>query len=152
MKGNESKRIVLTAMFVCLIQLLLVLSSAQARTEIIPLKNGNVAFDAPYVIEKTMLYKDGGTIAIIMRDAKGISVPVCYDRRIKVPESERFVYAGATYPGKSSATRIERGSPAAHALLKILSSATIPSSPHIRQDLVRAVIAKLSGKRILLGG
>jgi len=147
MKGKESKFILLTAVFICLMQLPFAIPPAQAQPEIISLNNGIVAFDAPYVIEETMMYKDGGTIAIVIRDAKGISLPVCYDRRIKVPEADRFVYAGATYPDKSSATRVKRGSPTAQALLKILTSATIPPSPNIRKDLIQAVIAKLSAKR-----
>ena len=152
MRGKESKIILLTAVFICLMQLPLAISPVQAQTEIISLNKGTLAFDAPYVIEETMMYKDGGTIAITIRDAKGISLPVCYDRRIKVPEADRFVYAGATYPDKSSATRVKQGSPTAQALLKILTSATIPSSPNIRKDLVHAVIAKLSGKRFLFLG
>ena len=100
-----------------------------------------------------MMYKDGGTIGIVVRDAKGISLPLCYDQRIKVPEGERFVYVGATHPSESSAAKVTPGSATEQALLRILTSAEIASpSPRIREDLVQAVIVKLKSTRTLLIG
>jgi hypothetical protein len=123
-----------------------VIAYAQDETETIQLKQGTVTLNPPFEVTETMLYKDGGTIGIVVRDAKGISLPLCYDQRIKVPEAERFVYVGATHPSESSAAKVTPGSATEQALLRILTSAKIVSaSPRIREDLVQAVIEKLKG-------
>lgn len=144
--------VLLAAALMGLMQLPAVIAPALAETETIALNKGSVTLDAPYVIQETMLYKDGGTIGVVVKDAKGISLPLCYDQRINVPEEERFVYVGATHPSESSATKVIRGSTTAQALLRVLTSAKIVSpSPRIREDLVQAVIEKLRGTRILTG-
>ena len=123
-----------------------VIAYAQDETETIQLKQGTVTLNSPFEVAETMLYKDGGTIGIVVRDANGISLPLCYDQRIKVPEEERFLYVGATHPSESSAAKVTRGSVTEQALLRILTSAEIVSpSPRIREDLVQAVIEKLRG-------
>jgi hypothetical protein len=152
MKEKGSRIVFLVIALICFVQLPVVVAPALAETETIALNKGSVTLDAPYEIQETMLYKDGGTIGIVVRDAKGISLPLCYDQRIKVPEEERFVYVGATHPSESSAAKVIHGSATAQALLRILTSAEIVSpSPHIREDLVRAVIEKLRSTRILIG-
>ena len=130
-----------------------IIAHAQDQTETIQLKQGTVTFNPPFEVTETMLYKDGGTIGIVIKDAKGISLPLCYDQRIKVPGEERFVYVGATHPNESSAAKVTRGSATEQALLRILTSAKIASpSPRIREDLVKAVIDKLGGtSKILIG-
>jgi hypothetical protein len=153
MKVKGLSLVLLAVALMCLIQLSVVISPTQAETETIALHNGSVTLDAPYEIQETMMYKDGGTIGIVVRDAKGISLPLCYDQRIKVPEEERFVYVGATHPSESSAAKVIPGSATAQVLLRILTSAEISSpSPRIREDLVQVVIEKLRGtSRTLIG-
>jgi hypothetical protein len=138
----------LAVALICFMQLPVVIAPALAETETIALNKGSVTLDAPYEIQATMMYKDGGTIGIVVRDARGISLPLCYDQRIKVPEEERFVYVGATYPNESSVAKVTPGSATEQALLRILTSAEIVSpSPRIREDLVQAVIENLRGTR-----
>ena len=153
MKEKGLRVVFLMVALICCIQLPALFAPALAETETIALNKGSVTLDAPYEIQETMMYKDGGTIGIVVRDAKGISLPLCYDQRIKVPEEERFVYVGATHPSESSATKVIRGSATAQALLRILTSAEIVSpSSRIREDLVQAVIEKLRGtSRIHIG-
>jgi hypothetical protein len=134
-----------------IIQCASVIAYAQDQTETIQLKQGTVTLNPPFEVTETMLYKDGGTIGIVVRDVNGISLPLCYDQGIKVPEEERFVYVGATHPSESSAAKVTRGSATEQALLRILTSANIVSpSPRIREDLVQAVIAKLRGTSKML--
>ena len=122
----------------------IVIAPVLAQTETISLNKGSVTLDAPYEITETLMYKDGGTIGIVVKDSKGISLPLCYDQRIKVPKESRFVYVGATHPDESSAKKVIRGSESARALFKVLTSAKIVSqSPRIRKDLVQAVIKQL---------
>jgi hypothetical protein len=136
-----------------IIQCASVVAEAQAETETIQLKQGTVTLNPPFEVAETMLCKDGGTIGIVVKDANGISLPLCYDQRINMPEEERFVYVGATYPSESSAAKVIRGSATEQALLRILTSAEIVSiSPRIREDLVQAVIEKLRGTKVLLNG
>jgi hypothetical protein len=144
MKEKRLRLVFLAVALICFIQLPVLISSSLAETETVSLDKGSVTLDAPYEIQETMMYRDGGTIGIVVKDAKGISLPLCYDQRIKVPEEQRFVYVGATHPSESSATKVIRGSATEQALLRILTSAKIVNpSPHIRQDLVQADIAKL---------
>ncbi len=146
MKRRDLKLLVLSAAFIFFVQFIVMISPALAQTETMPLKNGNITLNAPYDIEQTMMYKDGGTIAIVIKDANGISLPLCYDQRIKIPEADRFVYVGATYPDESSAVKVERGSTTEQALLRVLTTAKITNpSPHIRKDLVQTVVEKLKG-------
>ena len=153
MKEKELRVAFLVVVLICCTQLPVVIAPALAETETIALHKGNVTLDAPYEIQETMLYKDGGTIGIVVKDAKGISLPLCYDQRIKMPEEERFVYVGATHPSESSAAKVTRGSATEQALLRILTSAEIVSpSPRIREDLVQDVIEKLRGTKVLLNG
>ena len=120
---------------------------AESETATIELKESSITLIPPFEITETMLYKDGGTIGIVVKDSQGISLPLCYDRRIKVPEEERFVYVGATYPDESSSKKVVNGSETEKALLKVLTSAENTGlSPNIRKDLVQTVIRKLGGK------
>lgn len=153
MKAKGLRMVLLAAALMYLMQLSAVIAPALAETETIALHNGSVTLDMPYEIQQTMMYKDGGTIGIVVRDAKDISLPLCYDRRINVPEEERFVYVGATHPSESSAAKVTPGSATEQALLRILTSAEIVSpSPRIREDLVQSVMDKLRGtSRILIG-
>ncbi|MEJ2066475.1 MAG: hypothetical protein P8Y09_00625 [Deltaproteobacteria bacterium] len=153
MKGKELRLVFLAVALICFMQIPVSITSALAETETIALNKGSVTLDAPYEIKETMMYKDGGTIGIVIKDAKGISLPLCYDQRIKIPEGERFVYVGATHPSESSAAKVTPGSATEQALLRILTSAKIVSpSPRIREDLVQAVISKLRGtSKILIG-
>ena len=142
----------LTAVLVYSLQVPAIASSTVAQTETISLASGEVNLVAPYEIEETLIYKDGGTIGIVIKDANGLLLPICYDQRIKVPEGERFFYVGATRPGNAPAVKVNRGSDTEQALLRILSSAEIKNpSPRIRQDLIDTVIGKLKGqKKVLL--
>jgi hypothetical protein len=113
----------------------------------IELKKGSVTLNPPFEVEETLLYKDGGTIGIVIKDSQGISLPLCLDGRIKMPAEDRHVYVGATYPDESSALRVTSGSANQKTLLELLQSAKITNpSPRIREDLVKAVIAKLKGQ------
>ena len=132
----------LAAALLCFTLVPAVIVPAATESVTISLKDGSITLDAPYEITETTMAKDGGTIGIVVRDAKGISLPLCYDQRIKVPENERFVYVGSTYPTEASAEKVESGSDTEKALLEVLSAAKI-SGPHVRQDLVQAVIEKL---------
>jgi hypothetical protein len=135
-----------------IIQFAGVIAYTQDETATIQLKQGTVTLNPPFEVTETMLYKDGGTIGIVVKDAQGISLPLCYDQRIKVPENERFVYVGATYLHEATAKKVERGSATEQALLQVLSSAKI-AGPHIRQDLVQVVIGKLRprSKSLIIG-
>ena len=134
-----------------IIQCASVIAYTQDETETIQLKQGTITLNSPFEVTETMLYKDGGTIGIVVKDANGISLPLCYDQRIKVPEEERFVYVGATHPNESSAAKVIRGSATEQALLRILTSAEIVNpSPRIREDLVQAVIEKMRGTSRML--
>jgi hypothetical protein len=153
MRSKCLKFLFVAAALAGIIQCAGVIAYAQDETETIQLKQGTVTLNPPFEVTETMLYKDGGTIGIVVRDANGISLPLCYDQRIKVPEEERFVYVGATHPSESSAAKVTRGSATEQALLRILTSAKIVSpSPHIREDLVQAVIEKLKGTKVLFIG
>jgi hypothetical protein len=48
-------------------QLPVIIAPALAETETISLNKGSVILDAPYEIQETILYKDGGTIGSIAR-------------------------------------------------------------------------------------
>jgi hypothetical protein len=48
-------------------QLPVIIAPALAETETISLNKGSATLDAPYEIQETMLYKDGGTIGSIAR-------------------------------------------------------------------------------------
>ncbi|MBD3268775.1 MAG: hypothetical protein GF379_01140 [Candidatus Omnitrophica bacterium] len=121
-------------------------STAAVCSETIPLAEGEVTLTAPYEIEETLMYKDGGTIGVVIKDANGILLPLCYDQRIKMPEAERSLYVGATHPSNQPASRVERGSATEGTILRILSSAEIKSSsPRVRQDLVDTILEKLKG-------
>jgi len=125
-------------------------SPVLAQTETIALNQGSITLHAPYEIKETMMYKDGGTIGIVVKDSKGVLLPLCYDQRIKVPKEDRFVYVGATHPDQSSATKVARGSKTERALFRVLTSAEIISkSPRIRKDLVQTVVEQLTPRRML---
>jgi hypothetical protein len=151
MKSTYLRFLFVAVILAGIIQYACIIAYAQDQTETIQLKQGTITLNPPFEITETMLYKDGGTIGIVVRDVNGISLPLCYDQRIKVPEEERFVYVGATHPNESSAAKVTPGSATEQALLRILTAAKIVSpSPRIREDLVQAVIEQLRGTRKML--
>jgi len=110
------------------------------------LKDGAVTLQAPFEITSAGLYKDGGTIAIVVEDGKGVSLPLCLDRRIKLPENQRYIYVGATYPTNSKAKQVPMGGKTEKVLLKILKSADFRESRTVRGDLIQAVIDTLQAR------
>lgn len=101
----------------------------------------------PFEIIKTMMYRDGGTIAIVIEDGKGNALPFCLDGRIKRPSKIRHLYIEATHPSNAGAQQVPAGSDTEKFILKILKSAAIDeSTPHIRQELVATVIEELENR------
>jgi hypothetical protein len=58
---------ILAVALICFAQLPVIIAPAQTETETISLNKGSVILDAPYEIQETILYKDGGTIGSIAR-------------------------------------------------------------------------------------
>ena len=112
----------------------------------IGLKEGSIKLYPPFEVTSAGLYKDGGTIAIVVEDGRGVSFPFCLDGRIKVPQYERYVYVGATYPTNSKAKQIPMGGKDEKAILKILKSAKFRESRMVRGDLIKTVIERLQSR------
>lgn len=110
------------------------------------LKDGAVTLQPPFEITSAGLYKDGGTIAIVVEDGKGVSLPLCLDGRIKVPQDQRYIYVGATYPTNAKAKQVPMGSTTEKDILKILKSAKYRESRMVRGDLIQSVIERLSSR------
>ena len=112
----------------------------------IGLKEGSIKLYPPFEVTSAGLYKDGGTIAIVVEDARGVSFPFCLDGRIKVPQDQRHIYVGATYPSYTKACRVPIGGKEEKAILQILKSADFRESRTVRGDLIKAVIEKLQSR------
>jgi hypothetical protein len=101
----------------------------------------------PFEVVNTTMYRDGGTIAIVIKDSKENSFPFCLDGRIKRPSPLRHVYVGAMHPGDAKAQQIPIGSDTEKTILKILTSAQISeSAPNVKKDLVETVIHELENR------
>lgn len=113
----------------------------------IALQGKSIQLYSPFEITRAMMFRDGGTIAIVIEDAMGSSLPFCLDGRIKRPSKIHHLYIGATHPSDAKAKQVPIGSAAEKAILKILQSAKIGEpNPHIRQDLVATVIEELENR------
>jgi hypothetical protein len=113
----------------------------------IVLSGKTIQLYSPFEIKSAMLFKDGGTIAIVVEDGMGSSFPLCLDGRIKRPSEIRYLYIGATHPSDAEAKQVPIGSAAEKAILTILQSAEIGGpNPYIRQDLVEIVIEELESR------
>jgi hypothetical protein len=113
----------------------------------IVLQGKTIQLYSPFEIVSAMMYKDGGTIAIVIEDGMGSSLPFCLDGRIKRPSKIRHVYCGATHPSDAKAKQVPIGSAAEKAILKILQSAEISEpTPYIREDLVEIFIEELENR------
>jgi hypothetical protein len=67
MKDKGLRLLFLAVALICFMQIPVAITSALAETETIALNRGSVTLDAPYEIQETMMYKDGGTIGSIAR-------------------------------------------------------------------------------------
>lgn len=111
------------------------------------LQEKNITLYAPFEITRAMMFRDGGTIAIVIEDGMGISLPFCLDGRIKRPSPLRHLYIGATHPSEPQAEQVPIGSAAEKAILTILKEATMSEpGPHSREDLVELVIEELENR------
>jgi hypothetical protein len=119
----------------------------QKETVIITLQEKNITLYAPFEITRTIMFRDGGTIAIGIEDSAGISLPFCLDGRIKRPSPLRHLYIGATHPSDAKAEQVPISSAAEQAILTIFKSATISEpGPNAREDLVDIVIEELENR------
>ena len=119
---------------------------ASEATSIV-LSGNTIRLYSPFEIKCAMMYKDGGTIAVIIEDGMGSSLPCCLDGRIKRPSKIRYLYIGATHPGDAKARHVPIGSAAEKAILTILQSAEIAEAgPYTRPDLVDIVIEDLENR------
>jgi hypothetical protein len=111
------------------------------------LQEKNIILYSPFEITRTMMFRDGGTIAIVIEDGMGISLPCCLDGRINRPSKLRHLYIGATHPSEPKAKPVPIASAAEKAILTILKHATITEpGPNAREDLVEIVIEELENR------
>jgi hypothetical protein len=114
---------------------------------VIQLPGEAITLSAPFEITRAVMYRDGGTIGIVVKDGTGSDFPLCLDGRIKRPTKMRLVYVKAMHPGAAGAVQVSPGSAAEHAILKILKSARIgDATPPIDKGLVATVIGELENR------
>ena len=119
----------------------------QDKAVTIVLQEKNITLYSPFEITRAMMFRDGGTIAIVIEDSAGISLPLCLDGRIKRPSPLRHLYIGATHPSDAKAEQVSISSAAEKAILAMLKSATISEhDPQVREDLVEIVIEELKNR------
>jgi hypothetical protein len=107
----------------------------------------NITLYSPFEITRATMFRDGGTIAIVIEDSAGVSLPLCLDGRIKRPSPLRHLYIGATHPSDSKAEQVPISSAAEKAILMILKSATMSEpGPNEREDLVEIVIEEFENR------
>lgn len=113
----------------------------------IVLPNETVALYPPFEIVSTVMFRDGGTIRIVVKDSTTKCVPFCLDGRTKRPSEERQLFIGAPHPSDSKAHALPIGASAERSILRVLKTATAATaSPSVRTDLVKTVIATLEGR------
>ena len=113
----------------------------------IALDGKSITLYAPFEITRTMMFRDGGTIAIVIEDSTGISLPFCLDGRIQRPTPLRHLYIGARHPSDAKAEQVPINSATEKTMLTILKSATIREpGPQAREDLVEIVTEKLENR------
>lgn len=111
------------------------------------LQEKNITLHSPFEITRTIMFRDGGTIAIAIEDSAGISLPFCLDGRIQRPSPLRHLYIGATHPSDAKAEQVPISSAAEKVILTVLKSATISEpGPNAREDLVEIVIEELENR------
>jgi hypothetical protein len=133
------------ALSTMLAQGLIALEQDEAVT--ITLEGKTITLYSPFEITSAVMFRDGGTIAIVIEDDMGSSLPFCLDGRIKRPSPLRHLYIGATHPSNAKAEQVPIGSAAEKAILTILKSARIiEPGPNAREDLVHIVIEELENR------
>jgi hypothetical protein len=146
---KEQMRILLLVVMLALSMMLASSLSAFEQDEAvsIALEGKSITLYSPFEITRTMMFRDGGTIAIVIEDSAGVSLPFCLDGRIKRPSPLRHLYIGATHPSDAKAEQVPISSAAEKAILTIFKSATISEhDPHAREDLVEIVIEELENR------
>ena len=119
----------------------------QDKAVTIALQERNITLYSPFEIIGTTMFRDGGTIAIVIKDSAGVSLPFCLDGRIKRPSPLRHLYIEATHPSDAKAEQVPISSAAEKAILTIFKSATISEpGPNAREDLVEIVIEELENR------
>jgi hypothetical protein len=146
---KEQMRILLLVVMLALSMMLASSLSAFEQDEAvsIALEGKSITLYSPFEITRTMMFRDGGTIAIVIEDSAGVSLPFCLDGRIKRPSPLRHLYIGATHPSDAKAEQVPISSAEEKTILTILKSATISEpGPNAREDLVEIVIEELENR------
>ncbi|MCX5701810.1 MAG: hypothetical protein NTW64_02370 [Candidatus Omnitrophica bacterium] len=128
-----------------LIQLNAAIAFTDGETVTIALEKETINLTAPFVITRATMYRDGGTISIIIEDSQKNIFPICLDGRAKIPEAQRYLYANAVHPDETN-NKVLAGSDTEKSILNILKSAKIVSVGTDVENLVRAVIEKIENK------
>jgi len=147
--GKKQLQILLLVVMLALSMMLAhsLIASEKDEAVTIVLQGKTIQLYSPFEIKSAMIYKDGGTIAIVIEDGMGRSLPFCLDGRFKRPSKIRLLYVGATHPSEPKAKQVPIGSAAEKAILTILQSAEIGGpNPYIREDLVEIVIEELESR------
>lgn len=127
------------------IQLNSAIAFTDGETVAIALEKESINLTAPFVITNATMYRDGGTISVIIEDSQKRIFPICLDGRTKIPESERYLYANAVHPDETN-NKVLVGSDTEKAILSILKSAKIVSASADAESLVRVLIDKIENK------
>src|SRR5262249_3702022 len=61
----------------------------------------------PVQVSEVFYYKDGGTIGIVLTDAKGVMHSFCLDGRKEAGKSTGNLFVGATYPNRKGAKMVD---------------------------------------------
>ena len=148
MKKEQMQILLLVVMLALSMMLASSLSAfEQDEAVTIALEGKSITLYAPFEITRTIMFRDGGTIAIVIEDSAETSLPFCLDGRIKRPSPLRYLYIGAAHPSDAKAEQVPISSAAEKTILTILKSATISEpGPNAREDLVEIVIEELENR------
>lgn len=110
---------------------------------------GKIEMALPLVISEILLYKDGGTVGVKVKDAKGVEHLFCFDGRVseRVKAKALKVYYGATHPEHKGAKPLIPKGKNEKILLKYLKTWT-PQNKTIREKRLLELIEVLKKRNI----
>ena len=119
-----------TALSITIVMVPAVLRASQAEAIVLEVPSGRVTLHPPVAIEDVSAYRDGGTVAVRLKDRDGVILELCLDGRLRPQREARkpyHLFLGGRHPTDPRARQVPVGGAEEKTILAVLQAAT--SSP-----------------------
>ena len=132
-----------TVLSITIVMVPTLLRASQAEEIAFEVPSGRVTLHPPVAIEDVSAYRDGGTVAVRLKDRDGVILDLCLDGRMRPQREARkpyHLFLGGRHPTDPHTRKVPVGGAEEKTILALLQEATISPGSAEAQPEQAAVV------------